>query len=102
MVFSQPKISSTRFATSLADRVARVPRRARIEIRAAVTGNVCSGWRIRSSQDSSNLFPTFTVEENVASPLEFMGLGWREARQKAAGALALVGLGAPVLHRRPA
>jgi putative ABC transport system ATP-binding protein len=51
---------------------------------------------------SFNLFPTFTVEENVASPLEFMGLGWREARQKAAGALALVGLEGPAQQRRPA
>ena len=50
---------------------------------------------------SFNLLPTFTVEENIAWPLEFMGLGWREARQKAAGALALVGLEGPARRRRP-
>ena len=42
---------------------------------------------------SFNLFPTFTVEENVAWPLEFLGVGWRRARERAAEALAQVGLG---------
>ena len=44
---------------------------------------------------SFNLFPTFTAEENVAWPLEFLGVGWREARRRARDMLVLVG-------RRPA
>ena len=49
-----------------------------------------------------NLFPTFTIEENVAWPLEFLGVSWREARQRAAAALVLVGLAEPAHARRPA
>jgi putative ABC transport system ATP-binding protein len=48
---------------------------------------------------SFNLFPTFTAEENVAWPLEFLGIGWQEARRRAGDALALVGL-PPVAARR--
>jgi putative ABC transport system ATP-binding protein len=36
---------------------------------------------------SFNLFPSFTVEENVAWPLEFQGLRGREARARARDAL---------------
>ena len=50
---------------------------------------------------SFNLLPTFTVEENVAWPLEFLGMGWRGARQRAGDALARVGLEA-ARRRRPA
>ncbi len=51
---------------------------------------------------SFNLFPTFSAEENVAWPLEFLGVGWREARRRARAALAQVGLPAAVERRRPA
>jgi putative ABC transport system ATP-binding protein len=36
---------------------------------------------------SPNLFPTFTIEENVAWRLEFGGMGWSAARKAAAAAL---------------
>src|SRR5207247_10104199 len=49
-----------------------------------------------------NLFPTFTAEENVAWPLEFLGVRWREARRRAEEALAQVALPPSVAHRRPA
>jgi putative ABC transport system ATP-binding protein len=51
---------------------------------------------------SFNLFPTFTAEENVAWPLEFLGVRWREARRRAGEALADVGLPAGVARRCPA
>ena len=51
---------------------------------------------------SFNLFPTFTAEENVAWPLEFLGVGWREARRRAHDMLALVALPPAVARRRPA
>lgn len=51
---------------------------------------------------SFNLFPTFTIEENVAWPLEFLGVRWRDARQRAAAALALVGVRDSAYARRPA
>ena len=50
---------------------------------------------------SFNLLPTFTAEENVAWPLEFLGMGWRAARRRAADALARVSLEA-ARRRRPA
>jgi len=49
-----------------------------------------------------NLFPSFTVEENVAWPLEFLGLTWRDARSRAARMLQDVGLAATIRERRPA
>jgi putative ABC transport system ATP-binding protein len=51
---------------------------------------------------SFNLFPTFTAEENVTWPLEFLAVHWREARKRADAALAEVGLDAGARHRRPA
>jgi ABC-type lipoprotein export system ATPase subunit len=51
---------------------------------------------------SFNLFPTFTVEENVAWPLEFLGLRWQAARDEAHQALRLVGVDATAQRRRPA
>ena len=51
---------------------------------------------------SFNLFPTFTAEENVTWPLEFLGVHWREARQRAEAALAEVGLDESARRRRPA
>ncbi len=50
---------------------------------------------------SFNLFPTFTVEENVAWPLKFMGVRWRQAQQRAAMTLQQVGIEAAVRDRRP-
>ena len=49
-----------------------------------------------------NLFPTFTVEENVAWPLEFLGRGWPDARERARDALAQVGVHEGTRQRRPA
>jgi putative ABC transport system ATP-binding protein len=49
-----------------------------------------------------NLFPGFTVEENVAWPLEFMGKSWREARRRAVLALEKVGVQTAAQRRRPA
>ena len=51
---------------------------------------------------SFNLFPTFTIEENVAWPLEFLGVRWRHARQRAADALEQVGVDLSARDRRPA
>ena len=51
---------------------------------------------------SFNLFPTFTAGENVAWPLEFLGVGWREARRRAEEALAQVALPPAAAGRRPA
>ncbi len=51
---------------------------------------------------SFNLFPTFTAEENVTWPLEFLGVHWRDARQRADVALAEVGLDESARRRRPA
>lgn len=51
---------------------------------------------------SFNLFPTFTIEENVAWPLEFLGVRWKQARVRAAHMLDRVGIGGAALRRRPA
>src|SRR5881296_3906760 len=51
---------------------------------------------------SFNLFPTFTAEENVAWPLGFVGVRWREARRRAREALARVALPPAAAGRRPA
>ncbi|HEY0302108.1 MAG TPA: ABC transporter ATP-binding protein [Rhizomicrobium sp.] len=51
---------------------------------------------------SFNLFPTFTIEENVAWPLEFLGLRWPAARAEAHMALRLVGVDPTAHRRRPA
>jgi len=51
---------------------------------------------------SFNLFPTFTVEENVAWPLEFLGLRWPAARDEAHLALRQVGVDPSARRRRPA
>jgi putative ABC transport system ATP-binding protein len=51
---------------------------------------------------SFHLFPTFTVEENVAWPLEFLGRDRRAARWRAGEELARVGLPASAWTRRPA
>ena len=51
---------------------------------------------------SFNLFPTFTAEENVGWPLEFLGVSWRVAAERAAGALVQVGIEAAARRRCPA
>jgi len=51
---------------------------------------------------SFNLFPTFTVEENVAWPLEFLGWRWKKAKLRAAESLESVGVDLAALPRRPA
>jgi len=49
-----------------------------------------------------NLFPSFTVGENVAWPQTFRGMRWKQARQRAAAVLEQVGVGAAAHQRRPA
>jgi len=51
---------------------------------------------------SFNLLPSFTVEENVAWPLEFLGEGRRTAARRAAAQLERVGLDDGQGKRRPA
>jgi ABC-type lipoprotein export system ATPase subunit len=48
-----------------------------------------------------HLFPTFTVEENVAWPLEFQGVRWAYARLRAAEILERVGIPRAARERRP-
>ncbi len=50
---------------------------------------------------SFNLFPSFTVEENVAWPLKFLGVRWQAARRRAAAALSQVGIETAARDRRP-
>jgi putative ABC transport system ATP-binding protein len=50
---------------------------------------------------SFNLFPAFTVEENVLWPLEFMGVPRKEAHRRVAAAVERVGLTGAVHDRRP-
>jgi len=50
---------------------------------------------------SFNLLPTFTAVENVAVPLEFLGVGWRDAQRRAAATLEAVGVPGPAHQRRP-
>jgi putative ABC transport system ATP-binding protein len=51
---------------------------------------------------SFHLLPTFTVEENVAWPLELQGLRARPARARARAALNQTGISDAALGRRPA
>jgi putative ABC transport system ATP-binding protein len=48
-----------------------------------------------------NLFPTFSVEENVGWPLEFLGERWRDARERAAQVLNQVSVPEAAWTRRP-
>lgn len=48
-----------------------------------------------------NLFPTFSVQENVAWPLKFLGVRWKDAEQRAAAALHQVGIETMAHKRRP-
>ena len=51
---------------------------------------------------SFNLLPSFTVAENVALPLRFLGRRWRRARQRAETTLDQVGVDSKAYQRRPA
>src|SRR5262245_29454127 len=73
--------------------LARLSDDARSDLRLEHIGFVFQGF---------HLFPTFTVEENIAWPLEFLGLPWRAARWRTATAMAQVGLDRTLRHRRPA
>ena len=72
--------------------LAELPDSARSDLRLRAVGFVFQNF---------SLFPTFTVEQNVAWPLEVAGLGWRVARERAAEALVDVGLDLAVRDRRP-
>jgi putative ABC transport system ATP-binding protein len=48
-----------------------------------------------------HLLPTFSVEENVTWPMEFLGIDWRAAHERAAAALDAVGIERAVWARRP-
>ena len=71
---------------------------------AALTDDERTDLRLRRMGfvfQSFNLFPTFTVEENVLWPLEFLGVASRPARDMARQALAQVGLEDHLFGRRP-
>jgi putative ABC transport system ATP-binding protein len=60
---------------------------------AALSPDARSDLRLRTIGivfQSFNLLPTFTTLENVAVPLEFQGVPWRDARRRAIDALAAV------------
>jgi len=64
-----------------------------------------SDWRLQQVGlvfQGFNLIPTFTIEENVTCPLEFLGRSSREARERARAMLEQVDLARAVHHRRPA
>jgi putative ABC transport system ATP-binding protein len=64
-----------------------------------------SDWRLQQVGlvfQGFHLIPTFTIEENVMCPLEFLGRSSREARERARAMLEQVDLARAVHHRRPA
>jgi putative ABC transport system ATP-binding protein len=65
---------------------------ARSDLRLRRIGFVFQAW---------NLLPMFTAFENVTTPLEFLGVGWREARRRAASVLEAVNVPASAHHRLP-
>jgi putative ABC transport system ATP-binding protein len=72
---------------------------------ARLTVDALSDLRLRQIGfvfQSFNLFPSFTVEENVAWPLEFLGVGRRAAARRAAVQLERVGLAGDRWRRCPA
>lgn len=72
---------------------------------ATLSGDARSDLRLRKIGfvfQAFNLLPTFTALENVALPLEFFNIRWREAKQRAARALGRVGIPASVHDRLPA
>ena len=71
---------------------------------AGLTDDERSDMRLRTIGivfQNFNLFPTFTIEENVMWPLEFLGQSAREARERAREMLAKVDIPASALGRRP-
>ena len=86
-----------------------VPTRGRVTVGGAdlaqLSDNARSDLRLRQIGfvfQSFNLLPTFTTEENVGWPLEFLGVRRREARRRAGDALERVGIPAAARTRRPA
>jgi len=86
-----------------------VPTRGRVAIGgedlARLSDDARSDLRLRQIGfvfQSFNLLPTFTAEENVAWPLEFVGVGRRESRRRASRALERVGIPDAARGRRPA
>jgi putative ABC transport system ATP-binding protein len=86
-----------------------VPTRGRVAVvgedLARLSDDVRSDLRLRQIGfvfQSFNLLPTFTAEENVGWPLEFLGVGRREARRRASHVLERVGVPAAARVRRPA
>jgi len=73
--------------------LARLSDDARSDLRLQRIGFVFQGF---------NLFPSFTVEENVAWPLEFLGCRWYLARERAGTTLNQVGVTPGSWRRRPA
>jgi len=71
---------------------------------AALSPDARSDLRLRTIGivfQSFNLLPTFTTLENVAVPLEFQGVPWRDARRRAIDALAAVRVPASAHDRLP-
>jgi putative ABC transport system ATP-binding protein len=66
---------------------------ARSDLRLRRIGFVFQDW---------NLLPTFTAFENVTAPLEFLRVGWREAKRRAAAVLDAARVPAGAHHRLPA
>src|SRR5439155_18225275 len=72
---------------------------------AALSEDARSDFRLRHVGvvfQTFNLFPTLTAEENVACPLRFLGIAWREARGRAAVVLEQVGIARAMHARLPA
>ena len=71
----------------------------------ALTGNARSDlrlWHIGIVFQSFNLFPTFTVEENVSWRLEFQGIGARQTRAMTSRVLEEVAIEQGARRRLPA
>ena len=86
-----------------------VPTRGRVAIGgkdlARLSDDARSDLRLRQIGfvfQSFNLLPTFSAEENVAWPLEFVGVGRRESRRRASRTLERVGIPDAARGRRPA
>jgi putative ABC transport system ATP-binding protein len=83
----------------------RLSETARSYLRLRHVGVVFQGsWAGSPSQRPtlSTLLPAFSVEENVAWPLEYLGVRWREARRRTAAALEIVGLAKAAWPYQPA
>jgi len=72
---------------------------------AAMSDDARSDLRLRRVGivfQSFNLLPSFSVEDNVVCPLEFLGVKRRDARERARAALRDVEVAESVVRRRPA